>query len=1152
MAEKLTVQQEMAISNRGGKLLVSAAAGSGKTKVLVDRLLSYLTDPVDPADLDEFLIITYTKAAAAELRGKIANKLTQCIAENPENRHLQKQLQRLYLTKISTVHSFCTDILREYAYQLDIMSDFRVADENEAQELRAYAMQHILDEAYAQIQTDEDLSSFVNTQGFGRDDRQIPNIVYKVYNSARCHLNPEAWLDWCVQINNNTAIKDASETIWGKYLIDDLHRYLDLQIKSIENTAKTIMGQDYMEKPSALLWTVVDQLTALRKCDTWEDIRAHMEIEYGRLVFSPKCADLELKEQIKSVREACKKGLAKKLRRFSMRTEQIVVDIAMSQAATRGLIELTRRFDSAYTKLKRGRRVLDFGDLEHKTLDLLLGKSRSGITQIANEISNRFREVMVDEYQDSNAVQDAIFEALTDKKQNCFMVGDVKQSIYQFRLADPGIFLKKYDTYVPAEEAEVGQGRKILLSSNFRSSGGVIQAVNDVFSTCMSRQVGGLEYGEEERLKEGIPHIPLEEQELELYALEAGEDKYATEANFVAQAIAQLLDGTHMIRQDGGLRPITADDIVILLRSPGSVGTQYQFALQQRGIRCVCGGGTDLLKCEEVEVLCSFLQIVSNPLQDIPLLSVLSSRIIGFTADELAEMRYHNKAVSIFEALQGHETEKAKSFLALLDDLRRQSQLISLTQLIMQILSVTHMDSVYAALPDGFERVENLQSFCRYVTAYEQSVCCGLSHFLEHLEILQERGLETSSEDSTTDAVRIMSIHKSKGLEFPVVFLCGLSKEFNKEDIRAQVLCDKELGLGLSGLDTVNRVRYPTIAKHAISAKMLTQNISEELRVLYVAMTRARDRLIMTYTLKNVSQGISELSYRAQMGDLSLISEDADSPGVWVLLTALKHKSDGWCIRYSPAEDCGGPARQEDVESVAFQVPVHKLRDALAFQYPFALSTQSPSKQTATQIKGRIKDIEASENTDHTTVGQYSWRKPAFIEKSSGGITYGNAMHTVMQYIRYDACGDYDSIKGELSRLVKEKYISEELKNSINAQTIADLFSTELGMKLRMSQNVLREFKFSILDDASNYCPGVGDEKIMLQGVVDCAIIEPDGIIVIDFKTDRINDETVTAVSQGYCAQITTYAKALEKIYRLPVKAAFLYYFHMGKFIPVI
>ena len=1151
MAEKLTPQQEMAISNRGGKLLVSAAAGSGKTKVLVDRLLSYLSDPVDPADLDDFLIITYTKAAASELRGKIANKISQRIAEDPENRHLQKQLQRLYLTKISTVHSFCTDILREYAYRLDIASDFRVADEIEAQELRGYAMQQILDEAYTNIHNDADLSAFIDTQGFGRDDRQIPDIIYKVYSSAHCHLNPDAWLDWCVQVNDHTAITDASQTVWGSYLIDDLHRYLDLQIKSLENTANKIVGIEYMEKPASLLWTIVDQLCALRKCNGWEEIRAHMAIDYGRLVFSPKCDDAELKEQIKSVREACKKGLAKKLRRFSMSTEQIMLDAAPTQRATVGLIGLTRKFESAYAKIKRSRRVLDFGDLEHKTLDLLIGKSRSGNTQIADEISDRFREVLVDEYQDSNEVQDAIFEALTGKSQNCFMVGDVKQSIYQFRLADPGIFLEKYDSYVLAEDAERGQGRKILLSSNFRSSGGVIKAVNDVFSTCMSRQVGGLVYGSEEELKEGIPHIPLND-EVELYALEGGEDKYATEARFVAQRITQLLDGKHMVRQDSVLRPITADDIVILLRSPGSVGIEYQFALEQCGVRCVCGGGEDLLKKEEIENLCSFLQIINNPLQDIPLVSVLTSRVVGFTADELAEIRYQNKAVSFFEALQGSVSAKANSFLSLLEDLRRYSQLNSLSQLIMHILSSTHMDSVYASLQDGAERVENLQSFCRYVTTYEQSVRCGLSHFLEHLEILQERGMEAASDDSVTGAVRIMSIHKSKGLEFPVVFLCGLSKEFNKEDIRAQVLCDKELGLGLSCIDTANRVRYPTIAKHAISAKMLAQSLSEELRVLYVAMTRARDRLIMTYTQKNVDHRISELSFRCQMSDLSLMSEDADCPGVWVLLTALKHKADGWRIQYPSVETSGEISQQEVVRDKICEVPVHMLRDALSFQYPFALSTQLPSKQTATQIKGRIKDIEASENTDYPTIVQYSWRKPAFVEKAISGTFYGNAIHAAMQYIRYEVCTNYDGIKRELERLVNEQYISPEQADTINVQKIANLFATDIGDKLRKSKNVLREFKFSILDSASNYCPGVDNEKIMLQGVIDCAIIEPDGITIIDFKTDRVDNETASAVSERYQAQIMTYAKALERIYKLPVKSAMLYYFHMDSFVSIM
>ena len=455
MADKLTPQQAMAVSDRGGKLLVSAAAGSGKTKVLVDRLMSYLTDRTDPANLDDFLIITYTKAAAAELRGKIAAKLAERIAQEPENRHLQQQVQRLYLAKISTVHSFCADLLREYAYRMDIAPDFRVGDENECRELRDVAMSRVLDAAYENTENDLDFQTFVDTQGFGRDDRLVPQIVEKVYNSARCHMDVEGWLERCLESGQLDDLDDAGETAWGRYLMAYLKDYLQQQILAMEQCVKAAGEVPEFGKVTALLSDIVWQLKQLSECHSWDEIISRQKIDFGRLTFPRKHDQPELAEQIKAIRSGCKDGLEKVLRNFADPTEQIIRDMKQVSCATRGLVALVRKFSDEYDRLKRRRRVLDFGDLEHRTLDLLLGKSRTGPTKIAVEVGKRFREVLVDEYQDSNAVQDGIFSALTRERQNCFMVGDVKQSIYQFRLADPGIFIEKYHSYENAGQIKV-------------------------------------------------------------------------------------------------------------------------------------------------------------------------------------------------------------------------------------------------------------------------------------------------------------------------------------------------------------------------------------------------------------------------------------------------------------------------------------------------------------------------------------------------------------------------------------------------------------------------------------------------------------------------------------------------------------------------
>lgn len=1169
MADKLTPQQEQAVYNRGGNLLVSAAAGSGKTKVLVDRLLTYLTDPKDPADLDEFLIITYTKAAASELRGKIAAKLTERIAEEPENRHLQKQMQRLFLTKISTVHGFCSDLLREYAYRLDIAADFRVADENECREIRETVLSDLLNRAYENAEENEDFRTFIDTQGLGRDDQLVPEIIETVYDSAQCHLDPAGWLEGCLKAAEAEETVDASQTLWGKYLIDDLHDYLECQIKVIKQCAQELDACDGMEKPVINIRNTLYQLEALQAADTWDDIVSHRNIDYGRLVFPKKNTDPELCERVKAARNACKKGLERKLHSFADGSEQILHDLSQSVAGARGLVALVRQFETDYTAAKRSRHVLDFSDLEHRTLDLLLGKSRRNPTTAAREIGQRYREILVDEYQDSNGVQDKIFEALTCEKHNCFLVGDVKQSIYQFRLADPGIFLEKYHSYVPAEEAELQQGRKVLLSHNFRSGAEVIDGVNDVFQVCMSPKVGGLYYVEAEALREGIPHNSLPDPGVELYALEVREETYAEEAAFVAEKIRSMLrDGT-MIRDGDKMRPVQPEDIVIILRSPGIAGVYFQRALEARGIRCSSGGGTDLLQTEEIGTLRAFLQAIMNPRQDIPLISILASPVFGFTADDLAQFRSKKKKGFVYDALLESDSPKANHFLKILNRLRQEARMNTLTALLESCFNLTRMDSIYAAMPGGEGKSSNLQTFYQLAADFEKNNLRDLSQFLDHLDALEERGLVTTGAANAGN-VTIMSIHKSKGLEFPVVFLSNLSRRFNQESMRAQILCDKELGLGLSVADTKNRVRYPSIAKKAIAAKMMSESISEEMRVLYVAMTRAKDRLIMTYASQNLESDLRELAYRQDLGGMELLCRDAVCLGDWVLMAALQHTEAGelhtlggkpaqtrigehpWkiCVTEAPENTEQTTSIQECISAMPANTE-EQLRKALSFHYGHMEATQTPSKQTATDRKGRIKDAEAAENTREPKNTIRTWRQPTFLSKQMEGKAYGNAIHAAMQYLRYENCGSTDGVSREIVRLVENGFLTKEQGSLVNCDKIARFFVTEIGRKLRGGTPYLREFKFSILDDGLHYGEGLDGEEVLLQGVVDCALLEAEGITVVDFKTDYVTEESLATVVERYRPQVQTYGEALRRIYEMPIKAQYLYFFRLDRFVEV-
>ncbi len=1166
MSEKLTPEQKIAVEHRGSNLLVSAAAGSGKTKVLVDRLMGYLIDPVRPANIDDFLMITYTKAAAAELRGKIAAKLSEKIAEQPENRHLQKQMQRLYLAKISTVHAFCGDVLREYAYQLDISGDFRVADENECREIRRMVLDRVLENAYDQAGDNPDFCAFVDTQGLGRDDRQVQDVVLAVYDSARCHLNPAAWLRRCVELVDTQHLEDASETVFGKFLMDRLFQWLDLQIPAMERCADMAEEAEGLEKPTALLRDTVYQLKHLRESTTWEEITRRKEIDFGNLRFPNKFPDEELKERIKAVRNHCKEGLAKHLKPFADVSGKVLDDLGSCTDAVRGLIDVVDTFGKEYQKAKQSRRVLDFGDLEHKTLDLLLGKNRSGATAVANEIGSRFREVMVDEYQDSNEVQDAIYGALTGKRHNLFIVGDVKQSIYQFRLADPGIFLAKYASYAPADEAVPGQDTKVLLSRNFRSGGGVLAAANDVFRLCMCPEVGGLNYGDGEMLREGIPHTPLGEPETELYCIEVQEETYPEEAAFVAHRIQELLDGSHYVRDGEALRRIRAEDIAILLRSPGSTGFYYQHALEKVGLRCATGGGMDLLKLPEIATLRAILQMIQNPRQDIPLLAAMASPVFGFSADDLAAIRGKNKKCAFYDSLLQYDGEKAADFLKTLTHLRDAVRHNSLMVLLEEILSLTNLEEVYAAMEDGEMRTANLQTFLQYAAQFESGGNRDLGRFLEHLDAMEEKGLITEGERSAPGCITIMSIHKSKGLEFPVVFLCGLSKAFNMESQRAKVLCHKEMGLGLSAVDQEKRISYPTIAKRAIAAQIGMDSISEEMRVLYVAMTRARDRLIMTYASDKLEKELSEIVTRLDMEGPKLLIQEAITFGDWVLMTALTRTEAGalfelggkpeetslreplWSIRVTAAPTLTGCASEEAITSEMPPEVPEQLKQSLSFRYDHLPATISPSKQTATQRKGRMKDQEAAEYSEEPKHIVRAFRKPGFIENKVHGKTYGTAIHAVMQYIDYAACKDEASVKQEIQRLVEQQYITQEQGSLVNPQKIAAFFLTPLGKKICSGKEVIREFKFSILEDGEAYDPALKGEQVLLQGVVDCALVEPDGITVIDFKTDYVTEETMPIILNRYRPQVAAYAEALQRIYELPIKESLLYFFHTDQF----
>ena len=1176
--EMLTAAQRAAVYDRGGPLLVSAAAGSGKTKVLVDRVMSYLLDTAAPANIDDFLIITYTKAAASELREKIANKLTELLSQSPDNRHLRRQLQRLHLAKISTVHAFCGDLLREYAFTLELSGDARVADESEAAELRQLAMEETLENAYSQEQLTPEFQAFVDTQGFGRDDRSVPVIVESVYTSAQCHIEPEKWLGSCLTLGRTQRITDASQTVWGAYLLERLHSYLDGQIPVMRNLLQMVQQDEQLApKYCPTLEDNLTQLEVLRQCQTWQSSQANLIDSFGRLGVVRNPDDPDLAETVKAVRKGILEDLKKFQLPFRTHSLQILEDLEQANLACQGLCQLVLDFSKRYQAEKALRRVLDFGDLEHRTLELLLGKTHTGPTRAAKEIAQRFREVMVDEYQDTNEVQDKIFSVLTAQRGNCFMVGDVKQSIYRFRLADPGIFLEKYQNYLPYPEATAGQGRKILLSENFRSGAGILAAANHVFATAMCPEVGGLHYGAGESLKAGIAHEKLPGPEVELHGivLRDAAPKYETESLFVARKIRDMLNRGVPVRDSVGLRPVEPGDIVILLRSPGTAARYYRAALESLGIPAATDASGSILDTSEISILRSLLQVLDNPLQDIPLQAVLLSPLCDFSTDDLGRLRARHRQGYLYESLLQAKTdkdEKAGAFLEMIHRLRRVAQTQPLTRLLEQINRETHMEQVFGAMCGGQVRQENLRFFFETAAGFEQGGLRDLGEFLDYLRRLETRGLVSDRGTASTNAVSILSIHKSKGLEYPVVFLSNLSGRFNREDLKEHVLVDPQLGIGASALNEKNRSRYPTIARTAIAQRIKDENASEELRVLYVAMTRARDRLIMTYADKYLPVHLEDLARRLTPDSAYAISRESDSLGHWILMAAMlkSEATEFFQVAGRPAQTVVdgypwhitindvGPQEQMTVNvavrPTGVQPPDPKaLEDILSYQYPHPLSVQAPAKVTATQLKGRKLDEEAADGAiQRVSAAKRDFAVPEFIVPAPvRGREVGTATHLAMQFIRYEACTDLDGVERELSRLLSEAYLTKRQHEAVNREWIVTFFSTALGRRLQTGENILREFKFSILEKGECLDPDLRGEELLLQGVVDCCIIDPDGLTILDFKTDQVRPGGEASLAERYTSQVRAYGRAMARIWQKPVKRLVLYFFRTGQLVEV-
>ncbi len=1179
---QLTPQQLGAVEDRGGSLLVSAAAGSGKTKVLVERVFAYLRE--EHCHIDDFLIITFTRAAAAELRSKLAAELARRVAAEPENGHLRQQMFRVYQADIKTVDGFCASLLREHVHLLEpvdgrsLTPDFRILDESECTLLKERALEQALEHFYQRIeQGDEGCRLLAETLGFGRDDRGLALLVPEVHAKLQSHPYPEKWLAQAAE-GWRELPQRLADSVYGRTIMDDTVRRALYWAGRLERAARDMEGcQPVFD---AYADRFLEAAAQLREYETaaqkgWDEM-SRVDVTFRKLGAVRGEENGDSKAAAKAVWDKCKAAVKKLSAPYQTAESELLDDLRAIAPAMEALLELTADFDRRFQAEKVRRNAMDFSDQEHYAVRLLAGEDGTP-TELGEQVSHRYREIMVDEYQDTNEVQNCIFRAVSRQGENIFAVGDVKQSIYRFRLAEPGIFLEKYRTYLDAEDAAPGQPRRRVLSRNFRSRREVLDAANFVFAAIMSREMGELDYTEEQYLHFGAAYYPdAPERETEFHYLSVEDtpeqrfDRAEAEARFTARRIRQLLDGGFPVRGgDGELRPVEPEDIVILMRSPSARLAVFTAALEREGIPCDGGESEDFFSAMEIAVVLSLLEIVDNPRQDVPLIAVLRSPLVGMSADRLAEIRALQPEGDYYEALCRDEGEDAQAFLSLLRELRHASREMAADKLLWYCYDRCRVEAIFGAMADGAQRQARLTALYDYVRRLVQSGRTGLFDCVSHLRRLLENGdAPAITAARASGGVRIMSVHKSKGLEFPVVVLADLNRSFNRQDLDRPVLVHPQLGVGAERVETERRIRYDTVSKSALALTLEREAKAEELRILYVAMTRAQEKLIMVCSRKNPEKHLRELAALTELPVPPEAVSGANCPGDWLLLTLLN------TFQASELHGFAGVRPSELTEAPAgVTVHLHRIggeetegaaspaeEDAgespdttpdtasLGFVYGHRAATVTPSKVTATQLKGRAIDKEIAEGSLPRR-RESAPERPRFLQEKRGltGAERGTAMHLVMQFLPLDTAAKPRAVAEVIDGLRRRRLLTPEQAAALDVAALVRLLASPLAERIRNAPRLWREYRFALLTDAGIYDGDAAGEEMLLQGVADCVFETESGLAVVDFKTDRVQTAEVQRRAEVYRAQLDAYAGALSRILERPVTERILYFFACGE-----
>lgn len=1181
MGVKWTTDQQHAIECCKGSVLVSAAAGSGKTTVLVERVIRRLTDEDNPCSAEDLLIVTFTRAATAQMREKIGAAILKRLSEDPTDRHLRRQYMLLPFAKICTIDSFCNDLVRENFHALGISPDYSLLDNETAVIMKNDVCEAMLERAYEE-DSDGSFSGLSDMMSSGSSDEDFAKLIIKMYDISTAYPFPDLWLDSLIEEYSQP---DINKSCWGviikKYVCD----MLDYCVSS-SNDMMTAMESDPIvaDAYGAAVQSDINMYAELREKvnrDWDEALEAFNTVKYMGLGRVPKGYESETKNAVMTARKKLKDLLKKVPNIMCVSSGEHSEDVRLMRGPVMKLIKLVKQFGREYSAEKDKMNSADFSDILHRALNLLaVSDGRGGYikTDLARELSSHYVEILVDEYQDINEAQDMIFKAISADENNLFTVGDVKQSIYRFRQAMPEIFLRRRSTTHSFESGEYPLG--ITLGSNFRSRVGVTSCVNYIFRQLMSTEAGELEYDDSEALNAAAKYPERDTPDCELHVVtDKGNraDTLEAQARYVARYIDRTVrEGKMLVTKGGALHPASYGDFCILLRTAKNVSSVYANALSERGIPVFSPETGGFFEAAEISFILSLLRVLDNPVQDIPLAAVMLSPLFGFSAGELADIRASAK-----ERLEAGETEplyrsvaasadegdeKAAAFLKKIESLRRLSLTLSAGELVRRVCEETGFDAIAGAMPDGERRRLNIGLLCDYAEKYEAAGNLGLSGFIRFIDkVARTSGdLATAARPSeNADIVRIMTVHQSKGLEFPICILADMQHAFNERDNTESVLISSSAGLGMKRRTEDGISVYDTASRRAAVITSERMGRSEEMRVLYVALTRAKENLVMVTSVPNPEKGLAKVAVECGIGEranpFAVLRMNNFSD---LVLTALmRHpaadelrklsgvdvpiflpEKDRFKLKVVVSDSESFMAESANEQKIAAKpVFFDEVCERLDYSDPRSVLSSVPAKRAASD--GSERGI----NREY-----FASSRPAFM--SSGGLTpaqRGMATHKFMQFSNYAAARA--DIESELARLVDGGFLSEEEGKAVNVSAAKRFFMSSLAERIFASDNVMREKKFAALFPAKFFYPELtgeaAEEKIVVQGIADCVFVEDGKLVIVDYKTDTGVD--AEALLDRYSAQLGIYREALSQALGMPVKETLLYSFFMNSTVKV-